>query len=284
MAIIAHWNEWYEIEVRDWQFLEPGEAKTTIDSHHAAISHSIKRYIQIGYDIHDGGDIVEAAKHLSGTSLANLESNRSQFVPENENTNNVSKKELNSKPNVKTIKGYVCARSLPHFGSWNNFSPATIAKLCTKPIVHPHSHISEQTVPESAWTIPLPDIDPVSIPANDNDNDNDELDDASSVDMNFQFPMGWALKSSQKLGGKGKGKRMKKQVKELLKSFFLNGNLSQKDKMSAKDMYNELLKFAESEELEVKDISKITTIQNWILAYARIFKEQATENMVNNLA
>ena len=27
--------------------------------------------------------------------------------------------------------------------------------------------------------------------------------------------MGWALKSNQKLGGKGKGKRMKKQVKEL---------------------------------------------------------------------
>ncbi len=38
MAIIAHWNEWYQIEVRDWQFLEPGEAKTTIDSHHAAVS------------------------------------------------------------------------------------------------------------------------------------------------------------------------------------------------------------------------------------------------------
>ena len=35
MAIIAHWNEWYQIEVRDWQFLESGEAKITIDSHHA---------------------------------------------------------------------------------------------------------------------------------------------------------------------------------------------------------------------------------------------------------
>jgi hypothetical protein len=38
MAIVAHWNEWYQIEVRDWQFLEPGEAKTTINSHHAAVS------------------------------------------------------------------------------------------------------------------------------------------------------------------------------------------------------------------------------------------------------
>jgi len=48
---------------------------------------------------------VQAAKHLSGTSLANLEPNRSQFEPEDENSNNISKKELNSKPNVKTIKG-----------------------------------------------------------------------------------------------------------------------------------------------------------------------------------
>jgi len=94
--------------------------------------------------------------------------------------------------------------------------------------------------------------------------------------------MEWALKSNQKLGGKGKGKRMKKKVKELLKSFFLNGNLNQKDKMSAKDMYNELLMFVDSGELEAEDVPKITTIQNWISAYARTFKEQATENMVNS--
>ncbi|CAB5207494.1 unnamed protein product [Rhizophagus irregularis] len=294
MAIVAHWNEWYQIEVRDWQFLEPGEAKTTIDSHHAAISHSIKRYIRIGYDIRDGEDIVEAAKHLAGTSLANLEPNRSQFEPEDEKIYNISKKEQNSKPNVKTIKGisnlfywkwpisgemtgYVCARSLPHFGPWNNFSPAAITKLCTKPIIRPHPKISEQTEPELTWTIPL-------IPEfmDNNNNGDGELEDVSSVDMNFQFPMGWVLKSNQKVGGKGKGKRMTKQVKELLKSFFLNGNLNQKDKMSAKDMYNELLTFVESGELKAEDVPKITTIQNWISAYARTFKEQATENMVNN--
>lgn len=38
MATIAHWNVWYQIEVRSWLFLEPGEAKTIIDSHHAAVS------------------------------------------------------------------------------------------------------------------------------------------------------------------------------------------------------------------------------------------------------
>ncbi|CAB5291912.1 unnamed protein product [Rhizophagus irregularis] len=180
------------------------------------------------------------------------------------------------------MTGYVYARSLPHFGPWNNFSPAAIAKLCTKPIIRPHPKISEQTEPELTWTIPL--LDTPSIPEfmDNNNNGDGELEDVSSVDMNFQFPMGWALKSNQKVGGKGKGKRMTKQVKELLKSFFLNGNLNQKDKMSAKDMYNELLTFVESGELKAEDVPKITTIQNWISAYARTFKEQATENMVNN--
>ena len=38
MVILSYWHEWYEIEVRKWTFLEPGEAKTTIDSHHAQVS------------------------------------------------------------------------------------------------------------------------------------------------------------------------------------------------------------------------------------------------------
>jgi hypothetical protein len=41
MSIIAHWYDWYQIQVRSWLFLEPGEAKTTIDSHHASVSFSI---------------------------------------------------------------------------------------------------------------------------------------------------------------------------------------------------------------------------------------------------
>jgi hypothetical protein len=37
MTIISHWYDWYNIEVREWIFLEPGEAKTTVDSHHATV-------------------------------------------------------------------------------------------------------------------------------------------------------------------------------------------------------------------------------------------------------
>ena len=52
--------------------------------------------------------------------------------------------------------------------------------------------------------------------------------------------------------------------------------------MSARDIYNELLIFVNSGELEAEDVPKIATIQNWISAYTQTFKEQATENMVNS--
>jgi len=38
MIILAHWKEWYDISVNKWMFLEAGEAKTMIDSHHAQVS------------------------------------------------------------------------------------------------------------------------------------------------------------------------------------------------------------------------------------------------------
>lgn len=37
MIIMSHWIEWYGIHVKKWVFLEAGEAKTTIDSHHAQV-------------------------------------------------------------------------------------------------------------------------------------------------------------------------------------------------------------------------------------------------------
>ncbi|RHZ84344.1 hypothetical protein Glove_83g48 [Diversispora epigaea] len=69
MAIISHWYryDWYNVEVYRWIFLEPGEAKTTVDSHHAMIAHAIKRYIRVGCDLTDGENIKTAFQNLSGT-------------------------------------------------------------------------------------------------------------------------------------------------------------------------------------------------------------------------
>jgi len=49
MTIISNWNQWYNIDVRGWHFLEPGEAKTSVDSHHAQVNlnliHKLKFFI-----------------------------------------------------------------------------------------------------------------------------------------------------------------------------------------------------------------------------------------------
>ncbi len=37
MALVSKWAEWYNIECKKWCFLEAGEAKTSIDSHHAQV-------------------------------------------------------------------------------------------------------------------------------------------------------------------------------------------------------------------------------------------------------
>ena len=50
MTIVAHWFDWYNIEVCEWLFLEPGKAKTTIDSHHAAVSFYLFTKIRINYN------------------------------------------------------------------------------------------------------------------------------------------------------------------------------------------------------------------------------------------
>ena len=42
MMILGNWLEWYQINVKKWIFLEAGEAKTTIDSHHAQVLMKIK--------------------------------------------------------------------------------------------------------------------------------------------------------------------------------------------------------------------------------------------------
>lgn len=42
MIIMSKWYEWYEIQVKKWIFLEAGEAKTTVDSHHAQVCNNIK--------------------------------------------------------------------------------------------------------------------------------------------------------------------------------------------------------------------------------------------------
>ncbi|CAG8435251.1 1823_t:CDS:2 [Scutellospora calospora] len=56
------------------------------------------------------------------------------------------------------------------------------------------------------------------------------------------MPKGWASSTNAKFGKKGRGKRIKVNVVDFLKQFFLNGNLNPNDKMTAKEMHEELLR------------------------------------------
>ncbi|CAB5195610.1 unnamed protein product, partial [Rhizophagus irregularis] len=269
MSIVAYWYDWYQIQVRSWLFLESGEAKTTIDSHHTSISHTIKRYIQIGYDIKGDQDIVEVGKNLAGTYFANIEPNRNENNENSEQMNNNTRKK--KKPKVKTISGI----SKYFYWEWPTEG------LLAASFKLPQPTLSIHTQATSTWTIPIPQlnvdvsddiIDIANQPNNQSDTENNSCKNpnwqhptANSIDENFQLPKGWALKQNQIFGRKGSGKRMTKKVKSLLELFSLNGNINLQDKLNAQEMHDELLKYVETEEIEEQDVPKVSTIQGWIV-------------------
>ncbi|CAG8737105.1 19041_t:CDS:2, partial [Gigaspora rosea] len=98
------------------------------------ISHAIKHYVRIGYDILEGSDIVDAAKELSGTYFANIQPNRAK--KEINQLDNDSKK-INNDKKKSLFAGYIQARPMPNFGELVHFTPATIANLCNNKIFSP---------------------------------------------------------------------------------------------------------------------------------------------------
>ncbi|CAG8676394.1 5220_t:CDS:2, partial [Dentiscutata heterogama] len=78
----------------------------------------------------------------------------------------------------------------------------------------------------------------------------------SIIDKEFSLSKGWVLKGNQKLGNRG-GARIKKNIRAKLEGFFLNGNRVNKDKISAKAMHAELLKFVEMETLKQRIFQKL---------------------------
>ncbi|CAG8479697.1 24430_t:CDS:1 [Cetraspora pellucida] len=78
------------------------------------------------------------------------------------------------------------------------------------------------------------------------------------------MPKGWALPENTKFSKKGSRKKIKTKVIDYLKQFFLNSNLNPKDKLIAKELYEELLELAHSGEIDEDHVPKVTTIQNWI--------------------
>ena len=89
------------------------------------------------------------------------------------------------------------------------------------------------------------------------------------------FYLGWALREHQEFGKRGGGKHMTERVKQLLKTYFLSGDIDKKNRFTASTMLEELQKKVALGELEVNEIPKIKTIENWITRYNQEHKKES---------
>ncbi|GET64244.1 hypothetical protein GLOIN_2v1791933 [Rhizophagus irregularis DAOM 181602=DAOM 197198] len=179
MAIVSHWYDWYGVEVRGWIFLEPGEAKTTVDSHHATIAHAIKRY-----------------------SNRRIEKNHATLIIKN-------LKPYLASPNgfvwdwpiTEEAAGYVRAKSLPNIGKWTEFSPADINTFCGE-INRPNPEYTTPTKPKTPWLTSLLMKKGMqkSLERDETQNSPTPISNQMGVDTEFPLKPGWALKENQKNG------------------------------------------------------------------------------------
>lgn len=100
------------------------------------------------------------------------------------------------------------------------------------------------------------------------------------------------MKSKQKYGIRGGGKRITKKVKSYLEGYFLAGNVNKTDRMTAKEMVSQLQILANKGEIQVENIPEVATVANWITRYAanlkklsarRIEESDSTRNLRNSL-
>ncbi|CAG8651670.1 9443_t:CDS:2 [Gigaspora margarita] len=232
------------------------------------IAHSIKRHIRLEYNIQNGDDIVNAIKDIRGTSVANIN------------------------------PSYICARPLPNFGSWNTFSPIDIKKtINNQEFTKPDPKISNRTIPNSEWTIPLPSSKAVKtelkkrkIVYEDKENKCDLVailrkdigeeiqrevkdDGLSSIDISTSK----LKKQHQEYGKCGSRKHITERVKQLLKTYFLSGDIDKTNRFTASMMLEELQRKVEIGELEADEIPKIKTVENWITRYNQEYKKESAK-------
>ncbi|PKB97504.1 hypothetical protein RhiirA5_384621 [Rhizophagus irregularis] len=268
MLIIGQWKEWYNIIPRKWVFLEAGEAKTAIDSHHAQISQAIKRYVKLGYDVNGGNDIEFAIKDIAGAHIANLNPNHDNDKAKLGTITGISNLQEWTWPTDEEKVGYIYACALPGIGEWKEWSLEKIEKIVKKQIIEkPNPTFTPHTQSTKQWTMS------VSIDLTNLENVNNRTTETKSQ---LIFTSGWALKEKEKTHQRDPMKRMSPQVKHLLESMFHTGTANFRQKLTAQQMQEELLRRAELGEIEENDVPKVSTITNWISTFSCKWKEAMT--------
>ncbi|PKB98316.1 hypothetical protein RhiirA5_403980 [Rhizophagus irregularis] len=178
MTLITNWHQWYNIEVRGWYFLEPGEAKTSVDSHHAQVDQiDIGEIMIFLIFLNEGKNIQTAIAGLGGTSVANLE------------------------PIAHVIKRYIRIRHCLDEGK--NIQTA-ISGLGGISVVNLEPVRNNATVKTIAGITKLSYFEwPIT-------------GDYADIES-FSLTNGWALRNNQKYGKKGSGKHITATVKLTLR-------------------------------------------------------------------
>ncbi|CAG8782562.1 13044_t:CDS:2, partial [Dentiscutata erythropus] len=109
-------------ELRAWRALLKAASCheiTLFTNNKSKIAHSIKRYVHLEYNIQNGNDIVDTIRDIKGTSVANINSSErpkkaKKIISTLEGITNWSHFVW---PTSSELSGYICARSLPNFGS-----------------------------------------------------------------------------------------------------------------------------------------------------------------------
>ena len=101
--------------------------------------------------------------------------------------------------------------------------------------------------------------------------------DYSAEFLLWLLACGWALKSAQKYGKKGGGKRISKKVWNLLQEYFLEGNVNKSERHTAQSMLAQLKQNVERGVIEEDEVPKLETISNWISRYASQHRQEAAE-------
>ncbi|PKK57177.1 hypothetical protein RhiirC2_721392 [Rhizophagus irregularis] len=251
----------------------------------------------------EGVDIKTAIREIQGTSVTHLEPNRTR--DQNKKAKNTLPGNSNlfewTCPGDGPMEGYILGREVPNIGEWTQFSPARIANLQKNKIEIPKPTVSAHTVPKSQWIVSMPNtsgIDPKRLTKEQlsleltkqkinvvktakRDELIRELELAITNNIEIIQESGWALKSKQKYGKRGSGKRLSKRVWKILEEYFLEGDVDKSKRYTAATMLESLKKKVEGGELGNDEIPKLQTVQSWISRYSAQHHQKMAEIPLN---
>ncbi|CAG8788812.1 30902_t:CDS:2, partial [Racocetra persica] len=120
------------------------------------ISHCIKRYVHLGFDVTTSEDIEKAIRNLSRTSTTHIQPNRKNRKKSNIKTIlEISNYSEWTWPVERPHAGFICSRPLPGFGKPNYISSTQIYKLLKSDIEQSQPEYSDHTVPQETWMMPI---------------------------------------------------------------------------------------------------------------------------------